>query len=95
MTNINLPVLELAYVDMIVYSDGSGCFHLSAHYLFQIGETGELVGEFDGPKSHISQLPLIRPNTEVRVQSETDGKIIETIYFQDVPENGIYERAKT
>ncbi len=87
---LSLPVLELSYVEMIVYSDGFGNFHLSAHYLFGIDGNDELVGQFNGRKDHIAQLPHILPETEVRVRMDNAGTTLETIQFQDVPEDGVY-----
>ena len=82
---INLPIIELSSVEMIMYSDGSGCYHLNANYLYAIGRDGddnndELVGSFSGPKSHIRQLPLINANTPVSIMSESGQCIGQTTF---------------
>jgi hypothetical protein len=83
MEHINLPVIELSYVELVQYEDGN--FHLSAHYLFQIGRNEELVGEFNGSYDHIRQLPLITPETRVTVRTDRSGETIQVIQMCDVP----------
>jgi len=88
-TRINLPIIELSSVEMIMYSDGTGCYHLNANYLYQLDRdkldehTDELVGSFSGSKVQIAQLPLITPYTQVSIMSET-GKCLGVTTFGEV-----------
>ena len=80
MTNINLPIIELSSVEMIMYSDGSGCYHLNANYLYAMDNDDELVGSFSGRKDHIRQLPLINANTPVSIMTESGQCIGQTTF---------------
>jgi len=83
LPQINLPIIELSSVEMIMYNDGSGCYHLNANYLYQMDGNDELVGSFSGRKDHIRQLPLINDDTHVSIMTE-DGKCLGVTTFGEV-----------
>lgn len=78
LAQLALPIIELSLVEMVMYDDGSGCFHINVHYLFELPDNSELVGEFSGNLSQVKQLALINDDTAVRIVSENGTYIGET-----------------